>query len=394
MKNIAIIAEYNPLHNGHKYQIDYIRKELGADNIIVIMSGNFVQRGEPAIFSKTDRTIMALRSGADMVIELPCVYATGSAEFFAKGSIDTLEKTGIVNGICFGAETPDVELLNKLSTFLIGEPSEYQTILKSLLADGMSYPTARANACRKYLNSDAAFDFLNNPNNILALEYVKELKKINSSIEFYPLKRTDKGYNSTETSGNLASASAIRNMLAKNENVSSFIPDEVHPFYESEVFYTRTANDYSQMLHYALLSNKAAGYEAFMDCTEDLSNRILTNLSLFESFDQFADLLKTKNVTRSRINRVLIHILLNIKEVPDVSYIRLLGIKKEKTTLISNLMKSSSLPVINNVNKDLDALSPEVKLAFERDMFATDLYHSVNPSVFRKDERSYSLIKL
>jgi len=394
MKNIAVIAEYNPLHNGHKYQLDYIRKELGADNIIVIMSGNFVQRGEPAIFSKTDRAIMALRSGADMVIELPCVYATGSAEFFAKGAIDTLEKTGIVDGICFGAENPDLNMINSLADLLINEPSEYQSVLKKYLANGISFPTARAYACKDYLISNDVFDFLNNPNNILALEYVKEIKRLNSSLEVYPIKRTDNGYNSTEANGNLASASAIRSMLASDEKVSSFIPNEVHPFYESEVFYTRSANDYSQMLHYALLSNKTAGYEAFMDCNEELSNRILANLPLFESFDQFADLLKTKNITRSRINRVLIHILLDIKEIPDVSYIRILGIKKEKTTLISNLMKSGSLPVINNVNKDIDALSHEAKQAFEKDMFATDIYHSVNPSVFRKDERSYSLIKL
>ena len=211
MKVAGIIAEYNPFHNGHAYHIEEVRKKTGADYIIAIMSGNFVQRGGPAIVDKYTRTKMALLGGADLVIELPVVAATASAETFARCGVAILNSIGVVTHLGFGCETDDLELLHALANLFVEEPKEYQELLSSYLKEGLSYPAARAKAAGEYFQkfvadtsitnrnsthnvyADGIIDntlnieaTLNNPNNILAIEYLKALKQINSTIKPCP----------------------------------------------------------------------------------------------------------------------------------------------------------------------------------------------------------------
>ncbi|MCR5467317.1 MAG: nucleotidyltransferase family protein [Lachnospiraceae bacterium] len=416
MRNIAIVAEYNPFHNGHKYQIDYIKKELGADNVIVIMSGNFVERGEPAIVNKRVRTEMALACGADMVIELPTAYACASAEFFASCAVDILDATGIVDGICFGCETPDHELLMELSKFFLNESDEYKKLLNDYLKQGLSFPSARAKACKDCISNNplngSAYNsapnnieaFLNKPNNILALEYVKELVRLDSKMEFFPLKREGSAYNSETLEGQYSSATAIRKALTiSNNEVFDYVPKNALDYLlNQKSFASRDA--FSDMLLYKLLSEKASGFASYLDGTEDLSNRILSNISAYDSYSAFVDLLKSKNMTESRISRFLLHILLNIKE-SDVCraddsgrkeslYARVLGIRNDKTELISLLNKNSAIPVVSIVNKDIKKLPCKAQELFSHDIFASDLYLSkTDKDTDYLSEYEYRLVK-
>jgi len=415
MKNIAVVAEYNPFHNGHKYQIDYIKKELRADNVIVIMSGNFVQRGEPAIVNKRVRAQMAIACGADMVLELPTAYACASAEYFASCAIDILNATGIVDGVCFGCETPDSALLEELARFFLNESDEYKKALNEHLKNGLSFPLARAKACTKCMterkdisiSADDIEAFLNEPNNILALEYVKEILRLDSRMEFFPLKRIGSAYNNETMEEQYSSASAIRKALAKksfsNDAVKTNLPKEVCDLLSSQAGFV-SRNDFSDMLLYKLLSEKKHGFASYLDGNEDLSNRILSNLSKYDTYDTFADLLKSKNVTESRVSRFLLHILLDLKEDEiyraaddrrmNSLYARVLGIKNEKIELLSLLNKSSSIPVISIVNKDIKKLSHEAQELFMHDIFASDLYLSKqDKDTDYLSEYEYRLIK-
>ncbi|MCR5271460.1 MAG: nucleotidyltransferase family protein [Lachnospiraceae bacterium] len=416
MKNIAIIAEYNPLHNGHKYQIDYIKKELNADNVIVLMSGNFVQRGEPAILDKRVRTNMALSCGADMVLELPTAYACASAEYFASCAIDILDATGIVDGVCFGCENPDHELLMELAKFFLNECDEYKGYLNNYLKNGLSFPSARTKACIKSMSEmkdvcilpDNIEAFLGEPNNILALEYVKELLRLNSHMKFYPIKRMGQAYNNENIEEQYSSATAIRKALtskvSSNDVLKANLPQEVFNILLSKDNFV-TRNDFSDMLLYKLLSEKNKGFAAYLDGNEDLSNRILSILSKYDSYDVFLELLKSKNVTESRISRFLLHILLDLKECSvyraaderrmDSLYARVLGIKKEKTKLMSFLNKNSTIPVVSVVNKDIKKLPCKAQELFCHDIFASDLYLSKQETDSDYlSEYEYRLIKI
>ena len=292
MKTISIIAEYNPFHNGHAWQIAEAKRRTGADFALIVMSGDFVQRGEPAVLDKFSRTRMALLGGADLVLELPVRYAAGSAEYFARGACSLLASLNVTDTLCFGCETEDPAAFSALSSLLADEPEAFRRYLRSYLAAGNSYPKARLLALEScffpgssqsspgydsHFASDAdplsppgnpfsfktATELLSFPNNTLGLEYLIACRRLKASFDFLPVKRQGASYHSSLPQGNFASATAIR----KNPALAcGYMPDVCQELYEHAVSgqMLHSIDDYSDLLHYALLMQK--DYTAFRKC--------------------------------------------------------------------------------------------------------------------------------
>lgn len=387
MNITGIIAEYNPFHNGHLYQIEQIRKKE-ADYIIIVMSGDFLQRGTPAILDKWTRAHMALSSGADLVIELPAVFATASAQYFARGGISILDKLGVVDSISFGCETDDLSLLKKCASYLRTEPDEYKEKLQSALKEGKSFPKAREEALNAVLGTDAAA-FVSSPNNILALEYCVALLERSSSIEPMPILRKGSGYHEEDlTSGVLPSATAIRSLLsAKSDTalLSDHLPNSVASIIKGNTDRLLLSQDtLSLLLKYKLLS-EIDNLDSYADVTPDLADKIKKNLNCYETFSQFTDLLKSKDLTHTRITRALTHILLNITQdmYTDVklhdyaSYARVLGFHKRALPLLSEIGKNTSIPLITKLADAHTQLSANDYALLEHDIFCSHVYESV-----------------
>lgn len=424
MKVAGVIAEYNPFHNGHKYQLEQIRQKTKTDYIIVAMSGNFLQRGVPALTDKYSRARMALSAGADLILELPAVWATSSAEYFAAGGVALLGKTGVVDHLCYGCETVDTDLFHAivsvLSENLSATPSagsgKFQEYLSSLLKSGASFPAARSQAvaaCLPNIPSGTISAFLSSPNNILGLEYEKALRRWNqeqkTSVSFSDrqisgilLQRVGEGYHSNRMDGSFASATAIRSTLfsACSPDISSKksvpatsalaqirsqMPTESFSILEANGFGSLLdTDDFSDALYTKLLLYQHCGYEKFADCSRELSYKIQKYLHQFVSFSQFASLLKSKEITYTRICRVLLHILLNIMQEDyavssmneRISYLRVLGFRRDSAPLLSAIKKEASAPLITKVADASHVLSDD--RFWQHDLFSADLYRGIS----------------
>lgn len=374
MKTIAVIAEFNPFHNGHLHLIETCKKNLQADHVVVVMSGDFVQRGTPSFCDKFTRTRMALLNGVDAVFELPIYYSTGSAEFFATGAVSLLEKLGCIDYLCFGSECADTSLLSQIADILNKEPASYKKALSQSLKGGSTFAKARHEALLNYLDSSNikykksdVTSALSSPNNILGIEYIKALHKLNSKIVPYSIKRQGNDYNSQEFS-ELSSASAIRTHILENGISSDLfltMPKDCISLLKENVSTMSQFSKLSELMHYKLISEKDKGYTRFMDVSPDLSNKILTNLEKYTDFDGFCMLLKSKDITYSRISRSLIHILLNITNESMDTYrndgyttpLRLLGMKKDNSSLLKEMKETSKSPVITSLKQAKNLLS-------------------------------------
>lgn len=362
MNVTAIISEYNPLHRGHLYHIETAKKETNADFCIVIMSGNFVQRGTPAIVDKYIRAEAALKSGADLVLELPAMYATASAEYFALGGVALANALGIVNYLSFGSECGQAEKMMDAAQLLSNEPEELKIPLKEALKEGLSYPAARAHAV-KVTHPELA-QILEDPNNILGVEYCKALLKLNSSIHPHTLKRQGQNYHSENTDTGFASATGIRKLFGSNEisDMETLKTQMAPAMFElldgTTTKSPLTEDDFSMLLRYKLITENKDNLTDYFGVTKELSNRIYKHLNDFESFSSFAELLKTKNITRTAINRALLHILLDIKtkDVQDITkrgcvdYVRVLGFRKDAAGLLKELSNLPEIPLITNLS--------------------------------------------
>ena len=421
MKIVGIIAEYNPFHNGHAYQIEKIRETTGADYIIAAMSGDFTQRGEPAIIDKYARAQMALSCGVDLVVELPVLWAVSSAESFARAGVCLFDQMGCVDELCFGAETGNVPLLSLVADILAEEPDAYKEILVSCLKDGKAFPLARATALEQYLsavdfNSNVSpvtdslklqelSDILSAPNNILAIEYLKSLKLCHSNIRPHPILRNGAGYHNTDISAPNASASAIRSVL---KSVSA-TPDAACKSDHNECFWEQSlkhtmpveafnvfsdylkhfpymgADDFSQILGYLLLTSSAESLSSFVDCNYEIARRLKKNLFSFSSVEQFTELNKSRDITYTRMSRVFMHMLLQMKtsdlilakNCNYVPYIRPLGFRKSSSGVLSQLKKHSAIPVIGKLANAPKYLSSNALSLLEKDIFAANLYEQI-----------------
>lgn len=358
MKITGIIAEYNPFHQGHAYHLAQARKQTQADFVIVVMSGNYVQRGVPAMFDKYTRAKAALLHGADIVLELPISTSTGSAEFFAKGAISLLLNTGIVTDLCFGSECGNLEILEKVASILENEPEKFQVLLKDYLKSGESFPKARAKALSVY-DSSLSFEFLNQPNNLLGIEYLKALYQLDceKNIKVHTILRQGSGYHEQNLNASfLASASAIRAALVKSngtftEEIIKQLPSaEIYQDYMGKI--PITENAFSLLLLQKLRSLQEEPLQTFFDVNKELSNRIWKNLDSFTSFEQFTDCLKTKNLTRTAISRALLHILLDIQDYELPHSFRILGFRKEATPLLKELSIHGNFPMITKLTDE------------------------------------------
>jgi predicted nucleotidyltransferase len=369
--NAAIIAEYNPFHNGHLYHIQKTKEVTMADKVIAVMSGNFVQRGEPALLDKVARTRCALQNGIDMVLELPVEYATGAADVFAFGAVDLLNKTNIVDGLCFGTEAGNISDFSDIADILNDEPEQFKELIKQEMEKGITYPSARANALARYIDADVPF--LSTPNNILALEYIRVLKRLHSKIWPYTIKRTANEFNSTELTGDISSATAIRTAFMNDDDDNAYkaIPENCHSIIRHNLEYIPTLNDYSGALHYILRTTTTAELTKYADVTEGIENRIKKN-DINREISELINVIKTKRYTYTKLNRAILHILLKITRKQQdmtggVKYIRVLGFRKESENLLAELTQKASVPVITNAKSSEDFLRTEAR--------ATDLYY-------------------
>ena len=355
MKVIGIIAEYNPFHQGHKFHLSRAREIAHADYVIVVMSGNYVQRGTPAMFDKYTRAEAALRSGADLVLELPISAATGSAEYFASGAVKLLDDTGIVTDLCFGSECGSLMDLQKLADILAEEPEDYQILLRKYLKEGMSFPAARAHAMKDYA-PDLASDLLDAPNNLLGLEYLKALKRLHSTIHPHTIQREGSAYHDiTIADEKSASASGIRDTLIKSQgnftdNILQQLPfSELYRDYEGLPPITEDA--FSLLLLQKLRALQDQTLDTYFGVSAELSNRIWNRLDEFPSFSGFTDLLKTRELTRTAVSRALLHILLDVREYKPASVFRVLGFRKSSGILLKELSVHGNLPVITSLSQ-------------------------------------------
>lgn len=415
MKIVGLIAEYNPFHNGHLYHIEKAKEASGADAAVVVMSGDYVQRGVPAILPMRLRAEMALKCGAAAVFELPVCYATGSAELFAVGAVSLLESLGIVDCICFGSECGSLTGLKKLADFLSDEPESYRKMLQTFLKQGMSFPAARKAALSACAETAEYAQLLDSPNNILGIEYLKALKKLHSPMTPCTIRRTGAGYHDAKLHTMYSSASAIRPLLANAAAVAGTesthtsgdtdhdgiwdklkqqIPDcclELLRTYH-QVSYPVFEDDFSLLLKEKLLCSQPDKLRNYLDVSKELANRICARSDEYIQFHQFCSLLKTRELTQTRISRALLHILLGIKQEDVENYIKqgyhfyahLLGFRTDSPHIVSAAAKCARIPVITKLYQDSHL--PEIgQQMLANDIYAANLYNSVITDKYQTD---------
>ncbi|MBO5060453.1 MAG: nucleotidyltransferase family protein [Clostridia bacterium] len=349
MRTAGIICEYNPFHYGHKHQLDTLRSEY--DAIVCVMSGSFVQRGDIAVFDKWTRAKAALSFGADLVIELPVKYSLSSACGFAEGGIQILDALGLIDAVSFGSECGDIAVLENCAETMLCEPYEVSAKIKEFTACGMSYAKAHAAAYDGILDSD----IISKPNNILAIEYIKALKKIGSRITPVTLARKGVGYHDLTASGKFASATLLREKLKNNEDISEFTPFDFSACERYDI------NRLTDIFKYKLISEGTSAFCNIPDMERGLDNRFLKAVDK-SSITEMLDFVKTKRYTYTRLSRIVLSVLLELRgNLSSPEYIRVLGMTDTGRKLLSEMKNTCPLPVVNKVaDFDSDAILPDI----------------------------------
>ena len=399
-KVLGVIAEYNPFHNGHLYHLQKSKELTNADYTIAIISGNFTQRGSTSVIDKWAKTQMSLNNGIDLVIELPVLYSISSAENFADGAIKILSSLGIVDYLSFGSETSDIHLLNDISNILCDEPKDFKIALSEELKSGLSFPKARENALIKWFqlkdnisssklknNNSTIRDILSSPNNILGIEYLKALHKYNSSIKPVCISRYEADYNSTTITNNIASATAIRNLiLSKDYNtIKNLIPTSSYSTLTNclnEGHIVPSLSCFEKEIIYVLRKMDIEEIANLPDVSEGLEYTIKKATNSCNTLSELINLVKSKRYTSTRIQRILLYALLGItKDDMEMSknvlpYVRVLGFNENGKFLLSEISaKNPDIALITSVKKFIDSNSNnDLKLLLDKDLFATDVY--------------------
>lgn len=386
-KVLGIIAEYNPFHNGHLLHLTKSKEETGAKYSICIMSGNFVQRGNTSIVNKWVKTEMALKSGIDLVLELPTVYSISSAENFAEGAIKLLNSLKIVDTISFGSENSDIDILNRISGILYEEPKQYVEFLNEELKKGLSFPKARENAILLYLNDKKYSNILNQPNNTLAIEYLKALKKYKSHIMPISIKREKAFYNSNCIVDEYASATAIRNMIVNNQfnDIRKVMPRLTYDLLMQEIENNQYVIDISKFekeILYSIRRLSTADLKKFPEVNEGLENSIKNAANSCNTLAELINIIKSKRYTQTRIQRILLYILLNITKKDmyisrkTVPYARILGYSQKGKELISEIYNANpKITLITSVKNFFDSSNNKTyKHMLSKDILATNIY--------------------
>ncbi len=366
MKIAGIICEYNPFHAGHAFHIAQTRKLTGCDYVVACMAGSFVQRGEAACLSKWARAEMALRCGADAVFELPTLYALRTADVFAMGGVAILDGIG-ADILSFGSECTDFHLLQTMAALRENEPECISRAIQCGLAEGKSHARARGEAIAEYLN--IAPEAVNQPNWILACEYLHAISVLNAQIQPVMIRRTN-DYHAKTVDERFASATAIRQMLRENdiEQAQKYIPEAAHPLLKE----WKGMHHPNDLLLYKLRSMTAEEIAALADASEGIENRVKRSAGEAFDYESLLESLKCKRYTRARLSRLCAHAMLNLTKAladrhPVPEYARLIGMRSDARDLMHTLKHRTKIPIVANASEIADS---EV---FSLECRATDL---------------------
>lgn len=376
---------------GHKYHLQNALKDTKASSVVCVMSGNFMQRGIPAIVDKWKRAEMALNNGVDLVLELPLVYSISSAEHFAFGSISLLNSLGIIDNLYFGSEEGDIKPLKKIANVLSDEPAEFKKILKNNINSGLPFHTSRSIALNKYLNCDNVERILSNSNNILGIEYLKALNKLKSNICPYTLKRQGSNYNDENIDKFFSSATSIRNHLKTGSlnKIIGTIPIETYNILK-EISLTQYPfifeEDMFKYIKFKLLTdNNSLNY--LPDASEGLDNKIYKEILTSNSLDELILKSKSKRYTYTRINRILAQYFLGLEKYDLISlaktptpYARILGFNSNGRHILKKMKKTCDIDIITKVPKN------NTSIHIELDILATKAYSILNPHTNATDD--------
>ncbi|HEX2927674.1 MAG TPA: nucleotidyltransferase [Ruminiclostridium sp.] len=419
MKVLGIVAEYNPFHNGHMYHIEESRKAAGCDAVICVMSGNFIQRGEPAVINKFARTETAIENGVDLVIELPVPFAMSSAESFAYGAVKILDSIGLVDCISFGSESGDIHSLQTIAKILADEPEAYREELKSQLDDGLSFPVCRQKALENYLKlnphgiaGENLSLLLETSNNILALEYLKALIRLKSNIRPFTVQRVSNSYNTNQLTGSISSATAIRNRIYGSDKTrasmeidgtaSQALPAFSRQILQKEICEGRGPNSLYSLENIILALLRHTTLEQIgrlPDVSEGLEYRIKKAVINSGSVDELLSNICTKRYPKTRIQRIILSMLTGMTkddmeqfmELGGPQYARILGFNSTGRELLSMMKKNSEIPVITKASGYKNSSNKLIKRMLEIEAQATDTYVLAykNPA-FRKAGQDFT----
>ncbi len=411
MKIAGLITEYNPFHNGHAHHIEEARRLTGADYLIVVMSMDFVQRGAPAVIPWQKRAEMALKGGADLVLGLPVLFSTSSAEVFARAGIALLHLLGCVDSVVFGSEAGTLDPLQPIAEVLNEEPVSVREEIRTYVRAGYTYPKARAMALESYFDDsiDDISSVIASPNNILGIEYLRALSYFDSGIQPVTLKRWQAEHHSHEIHEDVASATLLRKLLTEEngaERVEPFVPEYTGKILKAEYRHTTpiTENDFSGILQYRLVSEKDR-LDDYLDFTPQLKERVQNLLPGCFTFTDWADRLNSRDQTLARIKRALMHLVLGIteqdlidyKEEDYCMYARILGFRSKSAPLLTEIRRNTALPLISKMADAEKILTQKAFRLLRMDVFAADLYRNV---VFQKygtqlkDDFTSGIVKL
>lgn len=430
MKIVGIIAEYNPFHLGHKYHISQSKKETLCDHAVVVMSGNLVQRGDVAIIDKFTRAREAVLNGADLVLEIPVCYSSQSAEIFAKGSVEILEALGIIDFLAFGSESNDIEGIRKLAEILSDENEEFKEEIKLFLKEGMNFPSARQKTLEKMLGNGKNKDIISSSNDILAIEYLKNLNRLKSSIEPRTIQRVSSTYNDTDINRLFPSATSIRKIFhdmdilenegdvksahdiegtkeklrslisrATTENMSSYLIDN---YVDKNII---SMDAYFDELKIIII-REGRSIDKYFEVNEGIENLILKNIMTCSTLEELIERVKSKRYTRTRIRRTFLNILLGITKADMIlilgknqglmplqvrPYARILAFNENGRAILKEIDSKSEKRKIDIINKSA-AFRPETelqKIKYRYDNIANSIYYS-KFKIYNKGMRVYS----
>ncbi|MFC5471945.1 nucleotidyltransferase [Cohnella suwonensis] len=369
MSTVGVIVEYNPLHNGHLYHLQQSKKITGADGVVAVMSGHFLQRGEPAMADKWARTEMALLAGCDLVLELPVAFSSQPAQWFAYGAVAVLEATGIVDSLCFGSESGDIASLLQVSAMLAEEPPAFVSSLEAELKTGLPYPSAFANAAAAYLRDAGKDDLsfsLSQPNHTLGLHYLFALRKLNSRIVPHTVRREKSDYGQSDiTDARIASATALRKLLfgeaGSLDGLAPFVPPTTLEVLRRETDEGRAPvhwEHFARPLFHELFRQSPERLAEYAEVAEGLEHRIKNVLRDVQAYtvSSLLDELKTKRYTRTKLQRTLLRILLGHRKelltasrlANGVDYVRVLGFTERGRGMLKTMRGKATVPVVGS----------------------------------------------
>jgi predicted nucleotidyltransferase len=396
MNVLGIVTEYNPFHNGHLYHLEESVKLCKADYVVGVMSGNFIQRGEPAIVNKWSRTQMALLGGVDLVIELPVIYAMSSAEFFSFGAVKILDSLGIIDYICFGSESGNINHLSQVAEVLSNEPQGFKILLKDCLNQGLSFPAARHEALINYFSYDMVLSkninkIMSSPNNILGIEYLKAIKRLGSSITPKTIPRIANKYNTEYITGDISSATSIRKRLSSDgwkRDLNIF--EQIMPKTSLDILKEEFMNgrgpvfskDFESIILAFLRKMSLEEIAAMPFIGEGLENRIKSCASFSGTLNELIETIRTRRYPKTRIQRSLFNLLLGLTHSEFMQfnkhggpqYIRVLGFNSKGQHLLSAIKERATLPIIVKTANYKNSCNPLLSRMLEIESLATDLY--------------------